>query len=435
MLLPIGPKQVFWYNLAMLATLIFLYPFLFAQVPSTQPADNANLCRGLLKSPGGEIPFRLELIPRTHPIRAILHNGPERIELSCSYTDGKLFLTFDPYGSFIEATAEMKPNARYSSPPWKGVWKKPTGKDTWSQMEFRVGPYRDSLFDPIRKLNANKKKWPNDIAGRWLVTFKKDDQPQIAIFKSGRDGEIEGTILSTTGDYGYLTGSYEEGRLRLASFDGGHAFLFDARTRHDGTLAGDFWSRDSFHDEWTAHRDDNATLPDTFKITKAIAPARFSELKFTDLDGKVHSLDESALHGKARIIEVSGSWCPNCNDSANLLADLDRKYRARGLSIVGLFFEVTGDAQRDSGQVRKFAQRHKAEYPVFLAGLANKEAASKALPFVDGIKAFPTTIFLRGDGTVHAIDVGFSGPATGDEYQRLRSRYEAIIEELLSAKP
>ena len=34
-----------------------------------------------------------------------------------------------------------------------------------------------------------------------------------------------------------------------------------------------------------------------------------------------------------------GSWCPNCHDAAEYLVELDRRYRSRGLSILGLAFE------------------------------------------------------------------------------------------------
>ena len=107
---------------------------------------------------------------------------------------------------------------------------------------------------------------PPDVAGRWAVDFEQDEEPAVAVFR--QDGRnLAGTFLTATGDYRYLAGTLSGDRLRLSCFDGAHAFLFDARLRDDGSLRGDFWSRDSWHDTWTARRDPQATLADGFAQT------------------------------------------------------------------------------------------------------------------------------------------------------------------------
>jgi len=47
------------------------------------------------------------------------------------------------------------------------------------------------------------------------------------------------------------------------------------------------------------------------------------------------------------------------------------------------------------------------------------------------VRAYPTTVFLRADGSVRAVHQGFSGPATGAEHQKLRQDFERLIAELL----
>jgi hypothetical protein len=73
------------------------------------------------------------------------------------------------------------------------------------------------------------------------------------------------------------------------------------------------------------------------------------------------------------------------------------------------------------------------EYPLFLAGRADKDAASAAFPAVDRVRAYPTTIFLAGDGRVRAVHSGYAGPATGAEHEALRARFEGLIEECLAS--
>jgi len=253
------------------------------------------------------------------------------------------------------------------------------------------------------------------------------------VFKKLADGMIEGTFLTTTGDYGYLSGTYEAGRLRLSCFDGAHAFLFDATMQADGTLKGDFWSRDTWHETWTATRDEKAPLPDSYSKTHWTGGVALDALRFPDLDGQIHSLDDPAFRGRARIIEVFGSWCPNCNDASRFLAELDRRYHDRGLRIVGLAFELTGDFSRDAAQVRKFAKVNGVEYPILIAGTSDKAVASSALPVLDRLRGYPTTILLRGDGTVRAVHTGFSGPATGADHDELRREFEEMVVDLLNS--
>ena len=126
-----------------------------------------------------------------------------------------------------------------------------------------------------------------------------------------------------------------------------------------------------------------------------------------------------------------GSWCPNCHDEAPYLAELHRRYKDRGLSILALAFELTGDLERDTRQVEIYKRRYGIEFPVLVAGLADKKEASKAFPLLDRVRSYPTTVFMDADGRVRAVHTGFAGPATGKEHAKLRAEFERLIEELL----
>ena len=99
---------------------------------------------------------------------------------------------------------------------------------------------------------------------------------------------------------------------------------------------------------------------------------------------------------------------------------------------MGLAFELTGNFERDARQVRRYVDRFEIEYPVLVAGVADKEKASAALPIIDRLRSYPTTIFLDAEGEVYSVHAGFSGPATGEAYQKLREDFETIIKELLA---
>ena len=74
------------------------------------------------------------------------------------------------------------------------------------------------------------------------------------------------------------------------------------------------------------------------------------------------------------------------------------------------------------------------EYPVLVAGMSDKELATKSIPFLDRVRSYPTTIFVDSDDEVVAIHTGFTGPATGNAYDELKSQFEEIIQKLLEKK-
>jgi len=385
-----------------------------------EPAIEAGVWRAWLDSPGGELPFGLELTPGDSVWTAHIVNGSERIEVDHVEADGnRLTLRIAHYDATVEAT-------RTSSKTLAGRWWK-TGKlGAISELPFHAVHGETHRFTPIEDAGEE-----GSIAGRWAVRFADEEDPAVAEFEQGDGPEVTGTFLTTTGDYRYVAGSFEGGRLRLSVFDGAHAFLFDARLQDDGSLAGDFWSRESWHDTWTAERDDMATLDSATEQVAWIGGILLSEVAYPDLSGALRSLDDPEFAGKARILEVFGTWCPNCNDATEYLTRLHERYRERGLSIVGLAFEMTGDFSRDAEQVRVYRNYHGIEYPILIAGTSDKAEASKAFPLIERVKSYPTTIFMDADGNVHTVYSGFSGPATGEAYTRLQALFESTIEELL----
>ncbi len=386
----------------------------------SEPALESGAWRAWLDSPGGELPFGLELTPGEGAWTAHIVNGSERIEVGHVDIDGdRVTLRIPHYDATIEAT-------RTSPTRLDGRWWK-TGKlGAISELPFHAVHGQTHRFTPSEDETVN-----GSVAGRWAVRFADEEDLAIAEFEQGDGNEVTGTFLTTTGDYRYLAGSFEGDRLRLSVFDGAHAFLFDAQLQADGSLAGDFWSRESWHDTWTAERDDSATLDPATEQVAWVGGIPLAEVAYPDLEGTLRSLDDPEFAGKARILEVFGTWCPNCNDATAHLVDLHERYGDRGLSIVGLAFEMTGEFSRDADQVRVYRDYHGIEYPILIAGTSDKAEASKAFPLIERIKSFPTTIFMDADGNVHTVYSGFSGPATGEAYTRLRALFESTIEELL----
>ena len=386
-----------------------------------------------LQSPGGPLPFGLELERSGAGLQARVLNGEEDATVDHAALQGReLHLVFDHFAS--EITARLSDGGDSLS----GEWVRRSGPQVETRLPFEARLGEAPRFAPASASPEEESRAAGTgggVDGRWLVTFASDDDPSVGIFATGEDGAVTGTFLTTAGDYRYLAGNFEGDRLRLSAFDGSHAFLFDARLRDDGTLAGDFWSRDVWHDTWTARLDPEAELPDGFDLTEYSGKVPLEKVVFPGVDGVRKSLADAGPSARARLIEIFGSWCPNCNDAAAFMSELETRYAPRGLAIVGLAFEMTGDFEKDARQVRIYSDRYHVTYPILIAGTAKKEEASKIFPALDRVRAFPTFIFLDGDGDVKAVYSGFSGPATGGAFDRLKRSFEAKIEELLGPEP
>jgi thiol-disulfide isomerase/thioredoxin len=377
--------------------------------------------RAWLDSPGGELPFALVIERTGARLSAKIGNGEESIAVpDTRFADNDLVFDIPHYDSKI--TARVLPLGTRL----EGEWKKRSGPERWTKLAFHATAGAAPRFTPLQEAT------PRVLEGRWSAHFDKGEEDGVLVLRKGTGDGVEGTFLLPSGDFRWLAGSVQGDRLRLSCFDGAHAFLFDATGAANGGWKGKFWSGDRWEDSWTGKLDPNAQLADGFGDVHWKEGFDLGQLAFPDLDGKKRSLADPAFAGKAIVIQILGSWCPNCHDETAYLARVYDTYKDRGLSVIGLAFEVTGDAARDSEQVRRMRERYKVGYPILLAGTNDKKKVVEVIPALDKMLAFPTTIFLDGDGRMRAVHTGFSGPGTKEEYERLKKRFEGMIEELLA---
>ena len=394
-----------------------------------------------LKCPGGDIRFELRLDHAYDhkSFVARIVNGSEVIKIPNVEIgkDSKFTIDFSHYDSKIEGQFDAAKKMLV------GTWAKRRSDDEWAKLDFSATVAKRSQKSRV----IAEEDGYEEFAGRWKVDFSSSEDSAVAEFKilgmlpgDARDRSIdqfltlEGTFLTTTGDYRYLHGArIGKGKSKafVSCFDGAHAFLFKMELQDDGSLKGDFWSSDRWHETWTAVRDENAKLPDAFQESSA-TDVKITSLSFPDLEGVMTSIGDKKFSGKARLIYVFGSWCPNCHDAAAYFSHLKKvRFRDKDLSILGLAFEVTNDPKRNAQQVKKYLARHESDYPVLIAGPADKKLATKAFPVLDRVRSYPTTIFVDEDDNITAVHTGFSGPATGAAYVELKEKFESEIEKLL----
>ncbi|QCK17025.1 alkyl hydroperoxide reductase [Mangrovivirga cuniculi] len=277
---------------------------------------------------------------------------------------------------------------------------------------------------------------PADIEERYAVTFVTNDGDTTeAVGEFTQNGtDVKGTFLTPTGDYRYLTGVVDGDSLKLSTFDGDHAFLFTAKIEDNGQLNGSFWSGIHWYEDWTAVPDPDASLPDPSQMTYMKEGYDSFNFEFPDLDKNMVSLNDERFEDKVVIIQLLGSWCPNCMDETRFLADWYKKNQDLPVEIVGLAYEKKDDFEYAAKRVSKMKERLGVDYPVLIAGNADKERAAETLPMLNRVIAFPTTIVLDKDQEIRYIHTGFSGPGTGDHYIRFTEHFKELIEKLAREK-
>lgn len=272
------------------------------------------------------------------------------------------------------------------------------------------------------------------VGGTWEVLFMDEDKKSKtdAIGNFVQKGNyVSGTFITPTGDYRYLDGIATDHELMLSCFDGAHAYLFVAGATNSGDLQGDAWYGKHGRETWLAFKNDSVQLP--MEGMLSVATGTSFNFNFPNAEGKMLSMADPQFHNKVVLVQIMGTWCPNCLDETRLLTSLYQKYHNRGLEIVALAFERSADLAVSGPLITRYAKQLNVPYPILLAGEADKKKASAALPDLDALKAYPTTVFIDRSGKIQRVQTGFSGPATY-EYAPYLQELEAFLDNLLAKK-
>ena len=291
---------------------------------------------------------------------------------------------------------------------------------------FNAEKTEKSRFEVTEKPTA-------DFSGKWKTEFVEEDgdvYPAVGIFTQKRD-KITGTFLTKLGDYRYLEGNVSGNSFYLSTFDGNHLFLFLGELREDGSVSGRFRSGPKVKEAFKAVRDESFELPDAYSLNYLKEGYDTFSFKFPDINGKSVSIEDEQFRNKVVLVQIFGTWCPNCVDETKFLAPWYDKNKNRGIEIIGLAFENKPEFEYASGRVKKTIDKLNANYTFLIAGVSDKEKASEALPALNEVLAFPTLIYIDKKGKVRKIHTGFTGPGTGDYYDRWVAEHEALVRELV----
>ena len=394
---------------------------------SSEPVLKPGQYRAVLKTRGGDLPFGLDIQPvandpKTYTVFAI--NGSERLRMDpATIQDDSLRIPMALFES--ELVAKIDGNRL------RGVYRRRRVAQSVQTLPF------EAQHGLTYRFTTDEKPTATNLTGKWATQLdskmgKVDTVNAVGVFEQ-KGNLLTGTFLTPTGDYRYLAGNVVGDSLFLSCFDGSHLYLFKAK--HDPatkTLKGGLWAGIASYEPWVARFDPKAELPDPAKLTYLKSGAKTLNASFPEPNGKIVSLTDPRFKNKVTIVQILGSWCPNCMDETNFLSPWYKKNKQRGVEVLGLAFERSPDMAVSGPKIDRMKQRFQMDYPVVLAGTNDKAQASKALPDLNAVVAFPTTIFIDKKGQVRHIHTGFSGPGTGKYYDQYVEEFNRLVDKLIS---
>jgi len=369
------------------------------------------------------IPFNFEVYDSLGTKQVAFINGKERLNISeVTETADSVFIKTPLYEGEIRAAKTTN--------GLQGFWVKHL-PDKIVQMPFTAQANTNYRF--VKGADAKGL----NTTGRWSVQLYRNQgaDTTLAVGEFTQNGSIvEGSFLTTTGDYRFLSGVVDKNTFMISAFSGSNPILFTGDIRDNNNIVnGKMYAGPKTIISWTARRDEDALLPDAYKIAGLKAGNDRINFSFPDLEGRTVSLDDSRFQNKVVIIQFLGSWCPNCMDETAFLAPFYDKYKDKGLEVVGLAYERYKEPEKAKEAVLRLKNRFHVNYPLLLTGYTNgKGQVEASIPALDNFSAFPTTIIIDKRGVVDKIHTGFSGPATGKHYTDFVQEFEHAIDSLLA---
>ena len=329
----------------------------------------------------------------------------------------------------FESTFKTKRNADGSL---QGIWIKGTSGD-FQHWPFFAIPNQGFRFEK----NQGSAKY--NITGKWDVTITRaNGTPRKALAEFEQNGDnLTGSFITPSGDYRFLEGIVTGDSLKLSTFDGAHAYTFYAKIASAEKISGGVYlSGINGKETWSAVKDKNVKEPQQEQPTKLKPGQKKFDFTFNDLTGNPVSINDERFKNKVVIVQLMGSWCPNCLDETKFLSEFYDKNRSRGVEIGSLAYEYSTDIERSRKSLSKFQKLFNVQYPMLITGVTStdEQKTEKTLPQLTPIRSFPTSIFLDRKGNVREIHSVFYGPGTKQYFEEYKKIFSSIVEGLLKEK-
>lgn len=365
------------------------------------------------------LPFLFDLHTDSGHVHLLVHNGSEKIAVDDIVLHGDSVNVRMPLFD-SEFLGVLQGDSLYTG-MWHNYLKGPD-----YMIPFKATAGRQARF-------ALPADGTADVTGDWETHFNgatEDAYAAVGMFHAA-NGVVTGTFATETGDYRFLEGVMHKDSLFLSAFDGTHAFLFTAQLHHD-SLIGSFRSGIHAQEPWAAVRNPAFQLRDPDSLTFLKEGYNMVDFKLPSIDGDTVSPMDPRFRGHVRLVQIMGSWCPNCMDETVMLNEMYAAHHDQGLDVMAVAFERYPEKDRAYQALRHYRDALHVKYDVLYAGVYCPALSGGPLPFLDKVVGYPTCIFIDRQGKVRRIRTGFYGPGTGDHYVTYKQNVEKFLTQLLA---
>ncbi len=389
-----------------------------------QPVQKYGDDRDIVKKfeTDSELPFNFEVVYENDSLfHIVIHNAEERIKVTeikfgrdKATAKDTVVIDFPVYDTQIRAI--------YEDGVLEGDW---------------IVNYKENYSIPFKAVHGVAERFTLvdnegilDVNGKWACTFEigtEDEYQAVGVFHQEKR-KVSGTFLTETGDYRFLEGKVVKQKIYLSAFDGAHAFLFVGKMMEDKKISGTFRSGSKYTTNWEGILNDSAALRSAYELTatKNSDPLNFT---FENESGVSVSINDPKYEGKIKVIQIMGTWCPNCMDETKFLQEYFAKNPADDVAVISIGFERYKDAEKSRSALRRFKEKMQISHEVLYGGYYDKKEAAEKLPQLDKILSYPTLLITDKQNKIIKIHTGFSGPAT-TEYQTFAEEFDGVIKSI-----
>ena len=320
-------------------------------------------------------------------------------------------------------------------PPYDAVIIVKPDKETLKGRYLKEESGKEASFYAI--IN-NKPKFISDqkanfsLDGKYKTVFRPENPyPGLGLFTQ-KDNKISGTFRKNTGDTRYLSGITFGDSILLSTFDGAHPYLIKAVKKGDTIFGNLHYYSDSITEFWMI-KDDDYELANSKSLTKLKDGFQSINFNFKDINGEFISLNDEQFKNKVVVVQILGTWCPNCLDETQFFLSYLNENPNEDLAFIGLSVETAKTKEKALKRISSMIEKFDIPYPILLAqyGSTDKEIFLEKIPMLENIISYPTTIIIDKSGKVNSIHTGFNGPATGQAYTDYKNEFETEIKGLL----
>lgn len=349
---------------------------------------------------------------------AVLFNADERIRMHAE----------EPRGDSLVFSFPVFNNAFHLSVQDNGA----TLKGYWVRYDNRNQRYPLVLTadDGERFPGTHQEGYPALLRPRYQLTLESDaSTPTPAVWELDRVSinGFYGSILTESGDYRFLQGNVVGKTLWMSTFDGIHAYVFKAQIGRDGSVQGRHFSGKGYAAPFRGTPSETFELRDPERIAQVPAGATLSGTLPEWNSGLPVDLAER-LKGKVGVVQIMGSWCPNCMDETRMFTEFYDTYHPRGVEFIAVAFERTEHREEAEAALGKCVRDLAIPYPVLFGGKTG--GVYRVFPQIQNFGGYPTTLFIDKKGVIRSVSTGFYGPGTR-KYSEFRDKQWALLAQLV----